>query len=133
MKNGEQEIIIRTATAVSDPAVLTLSECEPSRNDSSTLKFSDREKRCSAELNIDVEQELLHLNLTAHAPEPIWMIEWKIHGLICDEIIVPALGGQLITSEMPEETELSYKYPFWLNAQFIIGMNSGNGFLLHSR
>ncbi|MBN1465694.1 hypothetical protein JXA02_08045, partial [candidate division KSB1 bacterium] len=110
---GEQALIVRTPTAASDPMIPAAESCRR-LGENLHLEFSDA--RCGASLQIAAEGESLCFSLSVRAEKPIWLAEWRLSGLLCDEMIVPALGGQALTSEMPDGVELSFKYPFWLNA-----------------
>jgi hypothetical protein len=61
------------------------------------------------------------------------MAEWRLDGFALDEVIVPALGGQTLTRDMPAGESVAYKYPFWWNAQFAIGTQARGGILLSTR
>ncbi len=56
----------------------------------------------------------------------------ELNGLNFDEILIPALGGQSINKSMPEGTTLPYKYPFWWNAQFVLGSSKKGGMILRT-
>jgi hypothetical protein len=61
------------------------------------------------------------------------LIEWKLSGLKLNEVLVPALGGQSIKTSAPLGTALSYKYPFWWNAQFVLGSFENGGLIIRSK
>jgi hypothetical protein len=69
----------------------------------------------------------------ADAAGPVWMLEWRIRDLNAREIVLPALGGQSLGSRMPKDTTLSFKYPFWWNAQFALAPGTGGGFWLRAK
>lgn len=131
--NGEQTILVRTATAVSEPVILSQVTHVPSGMAGLHLIFSDSSNQYLADMVITEKEHGIFWRVNVSAPEPIWLIEWKISGLNFDEVIIPALGGQALKKEMPAETTLSYKYPFWWNAQFVIGKTDRGGLMLHSR
>lgn len=130
---GKQTIIIRTPRAVSDPAVLSKITSTNSSLNGLIFSFTDETGKYKADLFLTSTPDGISFKIHAEAPEPIWLVEWKLSGLAFDEVIIPALGGQSLSNEMPDETTLSYKYPFWWNAQFVIGKMKSGGLLLHSK
>lgn len=125
--NGKQTVLIRVPDRVSEPVILTRPESFYA--DSSTIKFTltDEENRYKADFSISDSVDGVKFSMSTEYDEPIWMAEWKLSGLQFDEVIVPALGGQVLTNDMVPETILSYKYPFWWNAQFVIGALGDDG------
>ncbi|RKY50134.1 MAG: hypothetical protein DRP86_04035, partial [Candidatus Neomarinimicrobiota bacterium] len=132
-EKGIQSILVRTYNAVSEPVLLT--ECSILHKDTSKIQYllTDKSKKFSCKLDCRFAETGLHYQAEYNAPEPIWLTEWSLSGLDFDKVIVPALGGQVISDQMPEETTLSYKYPFWLNAQFVMGIKVYGGLYVHSR
>ena len=115
------KFIIRTHNAVSDPIVL---EKEASFNlvrDCAEALLEDPTGKYRALVRYSKMGRGIKVNIELIGPKPIWLAEYQIIGFDFEEIIVPALGGQSINKEMPEGKTLSYKYPFWWNAQFVIG------------
>lgn len=130
---GKQSVIVRVPSHVSEPAILdNLDEIE---NSDSGISFclSDESGSYKACLKLSGTDEGVKFSLRATGPEPLWMAEWRISGLEFDNVIVPALGGQMLTKDMTPDTTLSYKYPFWWNAQFVIGENKKGGVWIHTR
>jgi len=130
---SRQAILIRTPAAVSEPVLLSRVSSSASGPASAELLFQDESGAWRAELQIHAAEQGLRFRLQAYAPEPIWLVEWRLSGLQFDEVIIPALGGQALSGAMPAETTLSYKYPFWWNAQFVVGKKGGGGLWLFSR
>jgi len=131
--NGEQKILVRIANAVSEPVLLSHVRHVPSGINGELFIFSDDSDQYRADMLISETEHGIFWSVKVTAPEPVWLLEWNISGLNFDEVIVPALGGQSLSNEMPADTTLSYKYPFWWNAQFVIGKTSRGGLLLFSR
>lgn len=125
--NGKQALLIRNPLAISEPVFLT--EVESVHSDHAGFHFIavDETKAHSAEIHLSASDDGIRFHFKVFSPQPIWLVEWKLSGLQLDEVIVPALGGQILSKEMPADTTLSYKYPFWWNAQFVIGANDGGG------
>lgn len=128
--SGKQYIIVRTSSAVSDPYMLTKVSDVKQNENGLQINFSDGDETCFADLNIFSEENRIKFTLKVSSPDPVWLAEWKISGFNFNEVIIPALGGQSLSSNMPAGTTLSYKYPFWWNAQFAIGTYSNGTFLL---
>lgn len=130
--NGVQNFFIRTRDALSDPVFL--SEYKDVHYDGHEISFllSDVSGDYSARFFITTSQDGIRIVLKVNAPDPVWLIEWKLSGLNFDRVIIPALGGQEISSNMPEGNTLSYKYPFWWNAQFAMGIKEDSGLLINS-
>lgn len=133
-RNGLQSLIIRNPLHISDPVLLSHVK---------DVSFSEREVRFtlydetndnSADFIITEHDEYgAKFSLSVTSSEIIWLAEWKLTGFDFDNIIVPALGGQMLTKDMTPDVTLSYKYPFWWNAQFVIGENGGDGVWLHTK
>lgn len=131
---GRQHLLIRSPLAVSEPVLLACTRRSNGPGEQAQLFFTDDSGAWHAELRLDAGESGIHFHLEATAPEPIWLIEWRLSGLDLAEVIIPALGGQRLSDAMPLETTLSYKYPFWWNAQFVIGAaHRGGGLWLSSR
>ncbi|UCE07333.1 MAG: hypothetical protein JSW07_04685, partial [bacterium] len=130
---GKQTILVRTAKAVSEPMLLSRRQLSDFEGNKGQIIFQDRTGNWRAELQIEAVENGIRFGITVTAPEPIWLIEWRLTSLKVDDVIVPALSGQVLTSDMPDETTLSYKYPFWWNAQFVIGKTVNGGLWLFSR
>lgn len=130
---GKQTILVRTPTAVSEPVLLSSVQQSDFDRNKGRILFQDQTGNWRVELKIEAAENGIRFCITVTAPEPIWLIEWRLTSLKIDEVIVLALGGQMLTSDMPVETMLSYKYPFWWNAQFAIGKTAIGGLWLFSR
>ncbi|NUM73250.1 hypothetical protein HUU40_02700 [candidate division KSB1 bacterium] len=131
--NGRQALLIRNPLAISEPVFLT--ELESAHSDDQEFHFiiTDESKACRAEIQAGASDDGIRFHLKAVSPQPIWLVEWMLSGLQFDEVIVPALGGQALSKEMPAGTTLSYKYPFWWNAQFVIGASAGGGMWIRTK
>ncbi len=131
--SGEQEVLIRFPDQVNEPVFLREGGWQV-EGGHRTLVLSDREGTAHARLRIDPGDEGLVFRLDVEAKSPIWMAEWRLHGLELDQIIVPALGGQVVDRTMPAGEHLTFKYPFWWNAQFAIGATDAEcGLFLFTR
>jgi hypothetical protein len=130
--NGEQILTVRTPLAVSVPAILN--KLIYINNSVKQLEFavSDRDEEYKAVITINGTENGIRYTLNLSAPGPIWLLEWKLSGLQIDEFLIPALGGQSVSKEMPAGYVLSYKYPFWLNAQFVLGIFDQGGLIIRS-
>jgi len=133
LKNSQQIIIIRNPKSISDPVVLTPSQIQSFSKNSMTISFSSDMSGYRAKLHLCSTSLGIEFSLEATSPQPIWLVEWKITGLQVEEILVPALGGQSIANSMPQDTVLSYKYPFWWNSQFVVCKLRKGGIWLYSR
>ncbi len=130
---GILNFFIRTRDALSDPVFLSTYEDFQYEAEKISYRLRDDSGNYAALFNITSSDNGISLKLEVTSPEPVWLIEWKLSGFDFDKIIIPALGGQEISGNMPEGNILSYKYPFWWNAQFVLGMSEDNGLLIHSR
>ena len=91
---GCQKVMIRTAKAVSEPAVLNQMKQLQQSNGDVVIELTDKSGRYYAELECKASEEGIRFKIRAQAPEPIWLVEWQLSGLLLDRVIVPALGGQ---------------------------------------
>ncbi|HEX2866959.1 MAG TPA: DUF6259 domain-containing protein [Ignavibacteriales bacterium] len=131
--DGKQSVVLRVPSHVSEPAILSnLDEAEPSPN-GVRLSLSDETGMYKAELYLSEAEEGIRFSLKATGPEPLWMAEWRLSGLEFENVVIPALGGQMLTRDMTPDTTLSYKYPFWWNAQFVIGEGKKGGLWIHTK
>ncbi len=126
-REGKQSFLLRLPSRVSDPVFLTEFHSIEKRNGGLQCEISDPGGNYRTLLRITEHPEGLRFDAEVSAPEPIWLVEWKLSGLDLRRVIIPALGGQAVNREMPVGTALSYKYPFWWNAQFLIGEGDGGG------
>jgi hypothetical protein len=125
--HGEQAFLIRVPSRVSDPVFITRIESTDEIEDGLQLKACDETGLFRVILDMTATAEGLRFDVEVTAPEPIWMVEWTLSGLELSDIVIPALGGQTLDRRMPAGTTLSYKYPFWWNAQFVIGEMARGG------
>jgi len=130
---GAHALIIRLASRVSDPVFLTRVVAVDEIAGGLRISAADESSQCTATLSLTVCGEGLRCEAEVSAPEPVWMAEWRLSGLDFTNVIVPALGGQSLSTRMPAGTTLSYKYPFWWSAQFILGETGRGGFWLRAK
>jgi hypothetical protein len=129
---GIQQFLVRRLDSVSEP--ILLDQLQLKKSDSAEIKIhlEDKQGQYSGDLNINNDESGIHFHLELDTTEHIWLFEWSLQGIEAETVIIPALGGQSINSQMPVGNQLSYKYPFWLNAQFIIGEEKSGGFYIRS-
>ncbi|MGE5411919.1 MAG: DUF6259 domain-containing protein [Clostridiales bacterium] len=128
--NGKQSILLRVPEHISEPAIVFKLQSLVAEESQIKYILSDESLKDKAEITLCPSEFGICFNMKASSSEgPLWLAEWKLSSLNFDEIIIPALGGQSLTKDMTPETTLSYKYPFWWNAQFVIGA-SKNGLLM---
>jgi hypothetical protein len=130
--NGTQAVLIRSPHDISEPALLTRGRFL-SEKGGCAYELSDETGKHRAEIRLEESPDGLRFSMRVRSPKPIWLVEWRLTGLQAKEIIVPALGGQSLSDTMPTDTTVSYKYPFWLNAQFAVGSAGRGGFCLRSK
>jgi len=130
-KGGSHILLVRTADAVSDPVFLDTVKDVSVTKKGLKVNFQDKTDEYRASLHMHTTQFGILFQIKVIAPIPIWLVEWKITGFDLEEVIVPALGGQSLNRGMPDGTTLSYKYPFWWTAQFVVGIQSNGGVWLH--
>ncbi|HUF11035.1 MAG TPA: DUF6259 domain-containing protein [Rhodothermales bacterium] len=117
-------LLLRLPNQVSEPVFLDhLAGSEVLTNEL-TLTFADESRRFKARLALSAAVDGIRFSITAEGPSPIWMVEWSLPDLRLQEVIIPALGGQVLDSNMPHGEQLSFKYPFWWNAQFVLGKSA---------
>lgn len=125
--------MVRLPIAVSEPAILHRVQNARSVDGVIHVQLADATRQFGAELRIGAFRKGIRFRLKVSAPEPLWLVEWKLSGLNLDEVIVPALGGQSLNRSMPMGKTVAFKYPFWWNSQFVIGARGKGGFWLYSR
>ncbi|MEG8989743.1 DUF6259 domain-containing protein [Ignavibacteria bacterium 4148-Me] len=121
-------ILTRKLNSVSQPDILICRKIIY-RNNSIIFKNYNKTNSQSVEFKIQGEYRRIKFSILINSKDPIWLTECKFSGLELDKILVPALGGQVISKNMPDGTSISYKYPFWWNAQFVIGMLKEGGII----
>jgi len=129
---AEHSLIIRLASRISDPVFLTRLLSVDEIDGGLRINAADAAGTCTARLEITACEEGLRFGAEVTAREPVWMAEWKITGLDLRSVVIPALGGQAIGRGMPRGTSLAYKYPFWWNAQFLVGQAERGGVWLRT-
>jgi hypothetical protein len=130
--NGNQTILIRSPHDISEPALLVRGRFLPS-DEGCAYELFDETGKFRAEIHLEDSEDGLRFSMRVRAPKPIWLVEWRLSGLQAEEVIVPALGGQSLNRSMPADTTISYKYPFWWNAQFVLGASGSEGFWIRSK
>jgi hypothetical protein len=130
---GRQTIIVRSPSHISDPVYLFDVESFFKNNGNIFIMFQDDTGSYKARLNISESSEGFKFRMETDSPEIIWMVEWCISGFKFEQVTLPALGGQTLTKEMTPDLTLSYKFPFWWNAQFLLGENKKGGMFLYTR
>lgn len=130
--NGNMSLLIRTPDAVSLPILLSNISNVKTKENSVSFFASDHISKSKALLNISSDNRGVKFNCRVESNKPIWLLEWKISGLKLGEVLVPALGGQSLKNNMPQGTQLSYKYPFWWNAQFVLGTTEFGGLIIRT-
>ena len=130
---GAHSLILRLPRAISDPVFLTTVGSFSVSGGAVRIELRDETGDYRAEMTVTRSPDGLAFHLKTHTVEPVWVAEWRLEGLDFEEVILPALGGQALNRQMPPDTTLTYKYPFWLNAQFAIGVAAGGGLWLRSK
>jgi Domain of unknown function (DUF6259) len=125
-----QSLIIRIPGRISDPLFLTEVRSFTASEGGAQCSLADTTGAYRITLSIVPDDSGLSFHLKASAPVPLWSVEWSLAGLDLHDVIIPALGGQSVTKAMPTDTTLTSKYPFWWNAQFVLGSTVGGGIWL---
>ncbi len=132
-ESGRQSILLRTPRALFEPTLLTRARWCAGPKETLCCAASDATGRWKAKIELSPSVHGLRFRARFTAPEPLWLAEWTLSGLHLDEVIVPALGGQVLDRAMPAGTTISYKYPFWWNAQFVLGAQRKGGWWLRMK
>jgi hypothetical protein len=132
LAEGMLELSVRVPERASHRVFLRVVDSIRDLNGAIELVVTDATRTYRAVLTVSSDGSGLRFDTTVECPMSIWMLEWRLCGFDVDEVIIPALGGQVITREMPPEHSVAYKYPFWWNAQFAIGTRPGGGVLLRT-
>lgn len=130
---GEQSVLVRTALGISEPAFLTHALFSGINERGFRIVLADETRKYRADIHIGDSGDGICWQMKVSSPRPIWLVEWRLSGLQFSEVILPALGGQVLSSSMPTGTTLSYKYPFWWNAQFVIGRKGKGGMWIRTK
>jgi hypothetical protein len=130
--DGTQTVLVRSPQDISEPALLVHGRFLRAK-EGWAYELSDDTGKYRAEIRLEHSADGLRFSMRVRSPKPIWLVEWRLSGMQADEIIVPALGGQSLDRSMPTDTTISYKYPFWWNAQFAIGASKRGGFWIRSK
>ena len=130
--NGAQSLLVRMPSDVSEPIFLNRIRSAEAFSKGIRISLADETNAVRGEVVIGPSANGIRFQVKVTAPRPIWMVEWQLSGLRLKQLIVPALGGQLVDASMPPGTTLSYKYPFWWNAQFVVGSMGQGGIWLRA-
>ncbi len=132
MRSGTHEVILRLPHRISEPVFLT--EVVSFEKSPAGVRWllEDQERRHRVVLEASETPDGIRIDAHVEAAVPVWLLEWRIRDLDAREIVLPALGGQSLGSRMPRDTTLSFKYPFWWNAQFVLAPGKGGGFWLRT-
>lgn len=130
--HGKQSLLLRTPDSVSEPVLLTQVKNIVLKENFISLDVEDTTSEFIAHLEITPNENGIKFSCKVSSPKPIWLLEWKLAGLDLSEVLIPALGGQSIKRSTPQGTQLSYKYPFWWNAQFVLGQVDNGGIIIRS-
>jgi hypothetical protein len=130
---GRQTILIRTPLELFEPVLLTEVLEVREKNGGVSFSVADASGKYHASVLMTSDVDGIRFRMNATAPVPIWLVEWKLDGFQLSEVIVPALGGQSLSNRMPLETTVSYKYPFWWNAQFVLGRTKDGGCIVRTK
>jgi hypothetical protein len=134
VRDGDQAVLVRLPRRPSDPVHLGVGGRADVAAARTTARLADSTGSVTAGLTVAEDPLGLRFGLEVTAPSPIWMVEWTLRGLELDSVVVPALGGQELGAAMPAGAAVAFKYPFWWNAQFVIGRApGGGGLMLHVR
>jgi len=132
-RDGQMKILVRSHLDPSEPAYLALVRTSRHASEGARLFFSDSSQRFKAVLTVAPSEEGVLVECEVRAPSPVWIAEWSISGIHCNEMLVPALGGQALSASMPPGTILSFKYPFWWSAQLVVARSAEGGLFLEAR
>jgi hypothetical protein len=132
-RNGKMSFTVRSPLHISDAVLLYKLKSFSFSEKILKMELSDETDENHAELTLTDSSYGIQFNAKIISSEIIWLAEWKLTGFSVDKVIIPALGGQALLNDMTPETTLSYKYPFWWNAQFVIGESGRGGFWLHTK
>ncbi len=132
-RGGQMRMLVRSHLDPSEPSYLTLVRASRRKKGTMRLLFADSTRRCEAELSLDPDREGIACKCIVRSQFPVWLAEWSISGIQCEEVLVPALGGQSLSGSMPVDASLSFKYPFWWNAQFVVAPSHDGGLVLEAR
>jgi hypothetical protein len=131
--DGRMELAVRFPDRVSHKVFLRMLTSVEDLSDGYELTFGDEDELATAQLRVAATTNGLSFGLEVETVQPLWMVEWRLEGFRIEDVIVPALGGQQLTADMPAGESVAYKYPFWWNAQFAIGTLADGGLLLSTR
>lgn len=132
-RGGEMHLLVRSHRDPSEPASLSLVSTTERKGKDLRFVFADAERRVKAEVQMKASDDGIVCACSVHAPWPVWLMEWSLSGIHAAQILVPGLGGQALDGSSNAEYALSYKYPFWWNAQFVVAHSGSAGLVLEGR
>jgi len=132
-QDGQLSVLIRVPSHVSDPHILVHPKKIAVQDDALYIELTDELQKEHAAIVIRSVNNELKFSMNVNCSEPVWIMELKLSGFKLDEIVIPALGGHTLTKDMTIDTRLAYKYPFWWNAQFVLGMIGTDGIWIHTK
>lgn len=132
-QKGRQTFLVRLPLEPSEP--IFLNHIQSMTVDDRGIRFivTDATKTYGGSVLLADSVDGICFQVQIKAPKPIWMMEWQLSGLQINNVIIPALGGQVLDASMPVDTTVSFKYPFWWNAQFAIGSTQNGGIWLRTK
>jgi hypothetical protein len=133
LTNGSHHVKVRTHLETFEPYFLNIVKACTTGDNSIEFIISDEKKMYEAILSVRGLPEQIEFHCKISGKQPIWLAEWELSSLALNKVIIPALGGQSLSSSMPVGSVLTYKYPFWWNAQFLIGARRKGGVWLYTR
>ena len=82
--NGTQSILIRTPQEISEPAILVHGRFLSGKG-CCAYELFDETGRYRAEIRLEDSEDGLRFSMRVRAPQPIWLVEWRLSGLQADE------------------------------------------------
>lgn len=119
--SSKQRFLVRVPERLSEPYFLTnvLSTCVS--DGALSIVLADPEGKFRLDCRISATEHGVEWTAALKAAAPAWLLEWRIDDLDVRSIVVPALGGQTLKTDMPAGVSVTYKYPFWWQSQFVVG------------
>ncbi len=116
-----QRFLVRTPERLSDPYFLTELASVDIAEGALSFVLTDPDEKFRLTCRIALGSEGVEWRASLEESDPTWMLEWRIENLHVRGVVVPALGGQVLTADMPAGASVAYKYPFWWQSQFAVG------------
>lgn len=133
LRDGSHRMKVRTHLETFEPYFLNVFKKVSKNKNAIQFHCTDEKSIYKTQLSVQGNNDSIEFHLKVVGKKPIWLVEWELSPLDCGEMIIPALGGQSLSSAMPAGASLTYKYPFWWNAQMVIGSEAGGGVWLYTR